>query len=174
MKKEKNWGNRDYVPRFNCFRLGRKMKGIGTFITLARPHMVMGANKTGARIVERVWAHLREVGPMNGQEIAKWYAGYYENGALIGQAGGSSFTQTLQKSNCFRRIAWVDQRSGTTHANMPYREMRNKSWRAKATPLFEARPIEDIIEPYLQGQSTFRRIEKMPAFVREAYRRASA
>lgn len=150
------------------------MEGIGTFITLARPHMVMGANRTGARIVERVWAHLREVGPMDGQAIAKWYAGEYENGALIGQAGGSSFTQTIQKSNCFRRIGWVDRRNGVQHPNMPYAQMRNKSWRATATPLFEARPIEEILEPYLTGVSTFRRIEKMPTFVKKAYRMVKA
>ena len=150
------------------------MEGIGTFITLARPHMVMGANRTGSRIVERVWAHLREVGPMNGQAIAKWYANEYEGGAYIGQAGGSSFTQTLQKSNCFRRIGWVDRRDGSHHPNTPYSQMRNKKWRAYATPLFEARDIEQILEPYLAGQSTFRRIEKMPRFVQNAYRRASA
>tara|TARA_R100001510_G_scaffold12367_1_gene9611 strand:- start:8260 stop:8784 length:525 start_codon:yes stop_codon:yes gene_type:complete len=174
MKKKKNWRNVDDVPRSNCFCVRLKREGIGTFITLARPHKVMGANKTGARIVERVWAHLREVGPMNGQEIAKWYANEYENGALIGQAGGSSFTQTLQKSNCFRRIAWVDRRNETTYPNMPYAEIRNKGWRAYATPLFEAREIQEILEPYLNGMSTFRRIEKMPPFVRKAYRGANA
>jgi hypothetical protein len=150
------------------------MKSIGTFITLARPHMVMGANKTGSRIVERVWTHLRETGPMDGQAIAKWYADEYESGAYIGQAGGSSFTQTLQKSNCFRRIGWIDRRSGAQHPNTPYAQMRNKPWRAYATPLFEARDIQEILEPYLAGQSTFRRIEKMPRFVQNAYRRARA
>ena len=174
MKKEKNYRNRGDVPHSNSFRLARKMEGIGTFITLARPHMVMGANKTGSRIVERVWSHLREVGPMDGQAIAKWYAGEYEGGAYIGQAGGSSFTQTLQKSNCFRRIGWIDRRNGAQHPNAPYAQMRNKPWRAYATPLFEARPIEEILEPYLAGVSTFRRIEKMPSFVKRAYRRASA
>jgi len=174
MKKEKNWHNQGDVSRFYYFCPHLKTKGIGTFITLARPHMVMGANKTGARIVERVWSHLREAGPMNGQDIAKWYANEYENGALIGQAGGSSFTQTLQKSNCFRRIAWVDRRNETTYPNMPYTEVRNTGWRAYATPLFEARDIEEILEPYLNGMSTFRRIEKMPPFVRKAYRGASA
>jgi len=174
MKKEKNWHNQGDVSRFYYFCPHLKTKGIGTFITLARPHMVMGANKTGARIVERVWSHLREAGPMNGQDIAKWYANEYENGALIGQAGGSSFTQTLQKSNCFRRIAWVDRRDETTYPNMPYTEIRNKGWRAYATPLFEARDIEEILQPYLSGMSTFCRIEKMPPFVRKAYRRANA
>jgi hypothetical protein len=174
MKKEKNTGNRGDVPHWYSFQLGAKMKGNGTFITLPLTHRVMGANRTGSRIVERVWAHLREVGPMNAQEIASWYANEYENGAFIGQAGGSSFTQTIQKSNCFRRIAWLDKRNGRQYPNVPYSEMQDKEWRSHTTPIFEARDIEEILEPYLAGQSTFRRIEKMPRFVQNAFRRASA
>ena len=118
-------------------------------------HSNMGGPTNRGSMIARVYNHLREVGPMASVEIYDWYREIY---LTHGSYSSSAFGQILRRCGCFIPV-------GEKQINRRYL-MGNKT--NITVTVWDIKPIEDIVKPYLSEDSQpLRKLSKMPAFIRK-------
>lgn len=114
---------------------------------------------------ERVWNHLTENGPMSSREIYGWYVSNYKDRGNGGVVQHQAWVQTMLKSFMFTRCGFYHE-SGRLITDDPDYPMSDLHGRVILR--IGARPLEDIIAPYVEGKHTLRRLDQMPRFIAKA------
>jgi len=114
---------------------------------------------------ERVWNHLTENGPMSSRELYGWYLSNYKDKRTGGVVQHQHWIQTMLKSFMFTRCGYYHENGHLISDDPDYPKA---DLHGKVLLRIAARPIEDIIAPYVEGKSTLRRLDQMPRFVAKA------
>ena len=162
---------------FQFFLVLRNLERMVTFITLGPRRVSMGRKNNNSRAVTRVYTHLLETGPLSSVNLHAWYCDTHKSKVRAdGLRSMDQWVQTLLKSGCFVRAGWVSRNTGEVVCGPGPRPMNAGGKRNKnVVPLIDVRPIGEIIKPYVEGWvHVQRRLDNMPAFVRDAVAEASA
>ena len=124
--------------------------------------------RTKARLNERIRAILFD-GPMRSDEIHSILYREYGHEKWNGLGSVATMSQTMRQSGMFRRSHWVDTQGNTHNGKMSSSELRKVGVLVNIVSVWENKSMDEIIEPFLTKTHTRRRIERMPATVREAY-----
>lgn len=116
----------------------------------------MGRSPTGSRMCGRVWRMCEEPTPSIVLRN-KYYDKYNEMPAKSFQG----FTQKLIGSGMFIRKGWLNIKTGIIY------ETKYEGERRDTFLILERKPIQEIIEPYVNDVNTIRKLRKLPKFIRE-------
>ena len=119
-------------------------------ITLVGLYSVMGQNVTRALTIERIWYMLQD-GPMTSEVMYQQYITKYGLGMRAGLPTPNSFGQILLRSGMMRKVIG--------------KEGRDRHGRKVC--LWEARTVDEIVEPFLTKTHTLRKLSRMPKFIRD-------
>lgn len=104
-------------------------------------------------LTTRVWSMLIESGPMTSPEIYEEYSKHYSQNTR----SPSAFTQILRRTGLF---VIVGEKQITTEY------LTTKATRMVS--VWNAKPLSQIIKPYIGGSHPLRKLSRMPKFVRDA------
>ena len=119
-------------------------------ISLVGLYSDMGNNVTRALTIERLWYMLQD-GPMTSEIMYQEYINKYGIGIRAGLPTPNSFGQILLRSGMMRKVVG--------------KEGRDRHGRRVA--YWEARTVDEIVEPYLTKTHTLRKLSRMPKFIRD-------
>lgn len=123
--------------------------------------------KSNARMIERVFMFVAQAGEMRTDLIHQHYTNTYGNAPRL-----ANMTQALLASGLFKRVGWYDRTDGVmfpTSQSSKDLGLNSQRW----VCVVNVRPLDEVIDTYLSGKKTLRRLDKMPAFVRNAVKEAS-
>jgi len=129
--------------------------------------MVMSGKKSNARLLERIFMLVSQVGEMRTDRIHEAYETTYGNPPRL-----ANMTQTLLSSGLFKRVGWYDRVDDLVmRTEKSSKQLGLHS--ARYVCVVQTKTMEEIIEKYIGGKTTpLRRLESMPAFVRYAVKEA--
>lgn len=125
----------------------------------------MGSNRNNSRLLERVWSFMNtHQDCMRADTLYNHLQAMYGDDAVRSQ---QTMTQTLIRSGLFRRVSWLNTKTGKEHiTSLPFSSLEGIP-STNLVVVLEARKMEEICEPYLDPtRSPLRRLDRMPAFVR--------
>ena len=114
----------------------------------------MGGQMNRGLTTTRVWSMLIESGPMTSPEIYEEYSKHYSQNTR----SPSAFTQILRRTGLF---VIVGEKQITT-------EYLTKTKATRMVSVWNAKPLSQIIKPYISGTHPLRKLSRMPKFVRDA------
>lgn len=118
-------------------------------------------------MIERVFLFVAQAGEKRTDEIHNYYNDTYGNAPRP-----ANMTQALLSSGLFKRVGWFDRTTNElTRTTMSSKDLGLNSRRWVC--VVDVRSLDEVIENYLSGKKTLRRLEKMPSFVRDAVKEAS-
>lgn len=117
--------------------------------------------KGNARLVERAFLFVAQAGEQRTDNLQSHLRTTYGNAPRL-----ADMTQTLLYSGLFKRVGWYDRVEDTMmRTSKTSKELGLHS--ARYICVVDAKSKDEIIDKYLEGKSTLRRLESMPAFVRQ-------
>ena len=115
----------------------------------------MGGQMNRGLTTSRVWSMLIESGPMTSPEIYEEYNKHYSKNGINSP---SAFTQILRRTGLF---VIVGEKKIVT-------EYLTKTKATRMVSVWDAKPLSEIIKPYIGGSHPLRKLSRMPKFVRDA------
>ncbi len=124
--------------------------------------------KGNARLVERAFLFVSQAGEQRTDNLQAFLQTTYGHASAPRLA---DMTQTLLYSGLFKRVGWYDRVDNTMlRSSKTSKELGLHS--ARYICVVDAKTKDEIIDKYLEGKSTLRRLESMPAFVRQMVKEA--
>lgn len=118
-------------------------------------------------MLERVFLFVAQAGEKRTDEIHHYYTNTYGNAPRP-----ANMTQALLSSGLFKRVGWFDRTANEMHrTSLSSKDLGLNSRRWVC--VVDVKNMDEIIDNYLSGKRTLRRLEKMPSFVRDAVKEAS-
>jgi len=118
--------------------------------------------KGNARLIERVFLYVAQAGERRCDDIHTFYSSTYGNAPRQ-----ANMTQALLSSGLFKRVGWYD-RSENELMRTPLSSkdlgLNSRRW----VCVVDVKNMDEIIDKYISGKKTLRRLENMPSFVRNA------
>ena len=125
----------------------------------------MSKARKGARLIERVWFFLDSQGErvqMRTDRIHQHYLNTYGDAPRL-----SNMTQSLLMSGLFNRVGWYHRTDDSlilTSKSSAQLGLHSRWW----VCVVEAKPLDEIVEKFINGKDGLRKIANMPSFVRQA------
>tara|TARA_R110001592_G_scaffold194293_1_gene441778 strand:+ start:1808 stop:2215 length:408 start_codon:yes stop_codon:yes gene_type:complete len=132
----------------------------------------MGSNTTGARMLERIWFFVEQTGGMmRTDKIHQHYINTYDDLPRM-----ADMTQRLLKSGLFKRVGWENRKTGEfTETSLGVKDLvRIGLVNSNLVCVVASKPIEEIIDSYMNNKSTLRKLSRQPSFVKAAVKEAKA
>ena len=129
----------------------------------------MGRNTTNARLLERVFMFVSQTGECRTDRIHEYYGLTY---GTLKMPRLANMTQSLLSSGLFKRVGWYDRSENElmrTSLSSKELGLNSRRW----VCVVDVKNMDEIIDKYISGKKTLRRLENMPSFVREAVKGGS-
>ncbi len=113
-------------------------------------------------MLERVWFFVAQAGEKRTDDIHDYYTETYGNAPRL-----ANMTQALLSSGLFKRVGWFDRSENELmRTSMSSKDLGLNSRRWVC--VVDARSLDEVIDKFVSGKRTLRRLDKMPSFVRDA------
>lgn len=132
----------------------------------------MAGQSNNARMLERVWLFVSgsDNQYMRTDQIFEYYMRTYGSVETVSLA---NMTQTLIRSGLFKREGWYNRKSGEMHTTplniIEFRSIHGIP-NSNLVCVVKAKPLEEILDAYIKGKRTLRRMSRQPVFVRRAFK----
>lgn len=128
----------------------------------------MGGAVTRALTAERIWSLLMAEGAMATDDIYAWYRQEYGNGHKCGITTQRQMTLIIKGCGMMRKIGWRHNKHGFINSDVPASMLQSFGFPVTGScSVWEAKTIDEITKPYLEGKHTLRRLDRMPKFIRK-------
>ena len=119
--------------------------------------------RMNARLLERIWFFVGQREAIRTDLIKQHYANSYGEELNL-----ASMTQALLSSGLFKRVGWYNRNDDSMiESSLSSTQLGIKN--AAYVCVVKAKTLDEILSAYIEGKRTLRAMDKMPAFVRQAY-----
>lgn len=126
----------------------------------------MGQQTTNARMIERIWFFVAQAGDRRTDDIHEWYSTTHGDAPRL-----ANMTQALLSSGLFKRVGWFDRQENElmeTSLSSKDLGLNSRRW----VCVVKTKTLDEVIDKYVSGKSTLRRLSSMPSFVKDAVKEA--